>query len=65
MVFTIEIQFPRGAVLKIKRDMASLCTIRSTILSNGGEPARKMVDLETRKGVCLPCEMNGVRFMSI
>lgn len=83
MVFTIELAFPRGAVLKIKRDLSSLCTIRNTILSNGGEPARlgsfakldnhphvclmdissiysKMKDLESRKGIYLPCEMNGV-----
>ena len=61
--FTIEISFLRGSVLKIKRDLSSLCTIRETILNNGGEPARKMKDLESRKGVHLPCEMNGVRFV--
>jgi hypothetical protein len=40
VVFTIEIQFARGALVRIKRDMASLCGVREAILSNGGEPAR-------------------------
>jgi hypothetical protein len=59
VVFTIEIAFARGAVLKIRRNMSSICTIRTTILNNGGGPAQKMLDLEKRKNIELPCLMNG------
>jgi hypothetical protein len=61
LMFTIEIVYPKGSVIHIRRCMADIADMRAAVLEGGAESvgAKRINDVESRRKIALPSERDG------
>jgi hypothetical protein len=60
-MFTIEIVYPKGSVIHIRRCMADIAGMRAAVLEGGAESvgAKRISDVESRRKILLTSERDG------